>query len=61
MFTETMKNLVQLVIFYAKRLQRRFKNVPIGLISSNWGGTSASLSSKRYLKEPELLKVPGRF
>lgn len=30
-------------IFFRKTLARGFKNVPIGLISSNWGGTPAEI------------------
>ena len=29
--------------FFGQRLQEELKNVPIGLISSNWGGTPAEI------------------
>ncbi|TDD98045.1 sialate O-acetylesterase [Flavobacterium cellulosilyticum] len=40
---ETMKNFSATGYFFAKRLQEELKNVPIGLISSNWGGTPAEI------------------
>ncbi|QBN20348.1 sialate O-acetylesterase [Flavobacterium nackdongense] len=40
---ETMKNFSAVGYFFAKRLQDDLKNVPIGLISSNWGGTPAEI------------------
>ncbi len=40
---ETMKNFSAVGYFFAKRLQEDLKNVPIGLISSNWGGTPAEI------------------
>lgn len=40
---ETMKNFSAIGYFFAKRLQEDLKNVPIGLISSNWGGTPAEI------------------
>ncbi|WP_367768439.1 sialate O-acetylesterase [Flavobacterium sp. WC2421] len=40
---ETMKNFSATGYFFAKRLQEDLKNVPIGLISSNWGGTPAEI------------------
>ena len=41
--TETMRNFSATGYFFAKRLQEELKNVPIGLISSNWGGTPAEI------------------
>nr|WP_314895979.1 sialate O-acetylesterase [uncultured Flavobacterium sp.] len=40
---ETMKNFSATGYFFAKRLQEQLKNVPIGLIGSNWGGTPAEI------------------
>jgi len=40
---ETMKYFSAAGYFFAKRLQDDLKNVPIGLISSNWGGTPAEI------------------
>jgi sialate O-acetylesterase len=40
---ETMKYFSAVGYFYGKRLQEELKNVPIGLISSNWGGTPAEI------------------
>jgi len=40
---ETMKYFSSVGYFFAKRLQEDLKNVPIGLISSNWGGTPAEI------------------
>ncbi|WP_241686460.1 sialate O-acetylesterase [Flavobacterium sp. YO12] len=41
---ETMRNFSAIGYFFAKRLQEEdLKNVPIGLISSNWGGTPAEI------------------
>ena len=40
---ETMKYFSAVGYFFAKRLQEDLKNVPIGLISSNWGGTPAEI------------------
>lgn len=40
---ETMKYFSATGYFFAKRLQEEMKNVPIGLISSNWGGTPAEI------------------
>jgi len=41
--SETMKYFSAAGYFFAKRLQEDLKNVPIGLISSNWGGTPAEI------------------
>lgn len=56
---ETMKNFSAVGYFFAKRLQNDLKNVPIGLISSNWGGTSAEvwMPESAFKKEPELLNA----
>lgn len=40
---ETMKFFSAVGYFFAKRLREDLKNVPIGLISSNWGGTPAEI------------------
>lgn len=40
---ETMKYFSAVGYFFAKRLREELKNVPIGLISSNWGGTPAEV------------------
>ncbi len=40
---ETMKYFSAVGYFFAKRLKEDLKNVPIGLISSNWGGTPAEI------------------
>ncbi|MDI1307265.1 MAG: sialate O-acetylesterase [bacterium] len=40
---ETMKYFSATGYFFAKRLQEQLKNVPIGLIGSNWGGTPAEI------------------
>lgn len=40
---ETMKDFSAIGYFFAKRLREDLKNVPIGLISSKWGGTTAEI------------------
>ncbi|PAM93391.1 sialate O-acetylesterase [Flavobacterium sp. IR1] len=40
---ETMKQFSAVGYFFAKRLQEDLKGIPIGLISSNWGGTPAEI------------------
>jgi sialate O-acetylesterase len=40
---ETMRNFSAVGYFFAKCLQEDLENVPIGLISSNWGGTPAEI------------------
>lgn len=40
---ETMKSFSAAAYFFAKRIQEDLKNVPIGLIGSNWGGTPAEI------------------
>ncbi len=40
---ETMKNFSAVGYFFAKRLREDLKGVPIGLISSAWGGTPAEI------------------
>lgn len=40
---ETMKYFSAVAYFFAKRVQEEMKNIPIGLISSNWGGTPAEI------------------
>lgn len=51
---ETMKYFSAVGYFFAKRLQEDLKNVPIGLISSNWGGTPAEI----WMPEDVILKDP---
>ncbi|WP_298141162.1 sialate O-acetylesterase [Flavobacterium sp.] len=60
---ETMKNFSAVGYFFAKRLQEDLKDVPIGLISSNWGGTSAEvwMPESVFKKEPELLKATANY
>jgi len=55
---ETMKNFSAASYFFAKRLQEDLKNVPIGLIGSNWGGTPAEIwtPEKVIQKDAVLLK-----
>ena len=40
---ETMKNFSATAYYFGQHLQENLKNVPIGLISSNWGGTPAEI------------------
>jgi len=60
---ETMKNFSAVAYFFAKRLKDDLKNVPIGLISSNWGGTSAEvwMPENVFKKEPSLLKATADY
>lgn len=60
---ETMKNFSSVAYFFAKRVQEDLKNVPIGLISSNWGGTSAEvwMPETVFKKDPELLKATADY
>ena len=60
---ETMKNFSAVGYFFAKRVQEELKNIPIGLISSNWGGTSAEvwMSEEVFAKNPELLKATANY
>lgn len=60
---ETMKNFSAVAYFFAKRLQDDLKNVPIGLISSNWGGTSAEvwMPETVFKNEPSLLKATADY
>lgn len=60
---ETMKNFSSVAYFFAKRVQEDLKNVPIGLISSNWGGTSAEvwMPETVFKKHPELLKATADY
>ena len=55
---ETMKNFSAVGYFFAKRLQEDLKNVPIGLISSNWGGTPAEIwmPEEVFQSDPVLLE-----
>jgi sialate O-acetylesterase len=55
---ETMKNFSAIGYFFAKRLREDLKNVPIGLISSNWGGTPAEIwiSEEVVQNDPVLLE-----
>lgn len=39
--------------YFANRLQREWKNVPIGLIGCNWGGTSVSC----WMPEEDLIRI----
>ncbi|ULC60898.1 sialate O-acetylesterase [Flaviramulus sp. BrNp1-15] len=40
---ETMKNSSAVAYFFAKRLQEKYENIPVGLIVSAWGGTPAEI------------------
>lgn len=51
---ETMKYFSAVAYYFAKHLQSNLKNVPIGLISSNWGGTPAEI----WMLEAVILKDP---
>ncbi len=51
---ETMKNFSATGYFFGQHLQKTLKNVPIGLISSNWGGTPAEI----WMPEDVILKNP---
>ncbi|AOC95700.1 hypothetical protein BB050_02603 [Flavobacterium anhuiense] len=55
---ETMKYFSAVGYFFAKRLREDLKNVPIGLISSNWGGTPAEIwmSQEVVSNDPVLLE-----
>lgn len=55
---ETMKYFSAVGYFFAKRLREDLKNVPIGLISSNWGGTPAEIwmTEEVFQKDPILLE-----
>lgn len=53
---ETMKYFSAVGYFFAKRLREDLKNVPIGLISSNWGGTPAEIwMSEEVVKNDAVL------
>ncbi|MNS34138.1 hypothetical protein D3C72_662610 [compost metagenome] len=56
---ETMKYFSAVGYFFAKRLQEDLKNVPIGLIGSNWGGTPAEIwmSEEVIQKDAVLLEA----
>ena len=60
---ETMRNFSAVAYFFAKRLQDDLKNVPIGLISSNWGGTSAEvwMPENVFKNNPDLLKATADY
>ncbi len=55
---ETMKYFSAVGYFFAKRLREDLKNVPIGLISSNWGGTPAEIwmPEEVFQNDPVLLE-----
>lgn len=72
---ETMKDFSAIGCFFAKRLQEELKDVPIGLISSNMGGTPAAVwmpeevvtndailaeSAKRFNEQEYEPRLPGR-
>jgi sialate O-acetylesterase len=40
---ETMKNSSAIAYFFAKRIQEEYKDIPVGLIISAWGGTPAEI------------------
>ena len=52
---ETMKYFSAVGYFFAKRLREDLKNVPIGLISSNWGGTPAEIWMPEEVIQNDLL------
>jgi sialate O-acetylesterase len=56
---ETMKYFSAVGYFFAKRLQEELKGVPIGLISSNWGGTPAEIWTPEEViqNDPVLLEA----
>lgn len=53
---ETMKHFSAVGYFFGKRLQEDLKGVPIGLISSNWGGTPAEIwTPEQVIRNDETL------
>ncbi|MWB95973.1 sialate O-acetylesterase [Flavobacterium sp. GA093] len=60
---ETMKNFSAVGYFFAKRLREDLKNVPIGLISSNWGGTPAEIWMPEEVvqNDPEVLAAAKKL
>lgn len=53
---ETMKYFSAVGYFFAQRLQKDLQNVPIGLISSNWGGTPAEIwMDEKVVKNDKIL------
>jgi len=60
---ETMKDFSAIGYFFAKRLREDLKNVPVGLISSNWGGTTAEIwiPSEVVQNDPVLLESARKF
>ena len=55
---ETMKNFSAIGYFFAQKIQKELKDVPVGIISSAWGGSAAELwtPEKVFEKNPELLE-----
>ena len=60
---ETMKDFSAIGYFFAKRLREDLKDVPIGLISSNWGGTPAEIwmPAEVVQNDPVLLENARKF
>ena len=60
---ESMKNSSAIAYFFAQHLQDDLKNVPIGLIVSAWGGTSAEvwIPENEILKNQELLDASNEI
>lgn len=61
--TNTVKDFTAVGYFFARDLSKRNKNVPVGLISSSWGGTPAQKWTSRAALEsnPELKYIVGQY
>ena len=55
---ETAKYFSAVGYFFAQRLQQELENVPVGIITSAWGGSAAELWTPKYVfdAKPELLE-----